>query len=403
VSLINQLLQDLERRRAIGPENRSLAPPVRALPARSRRAVALLTLLLSAAVAAAGGWLVHTEFSRGRRAESATQSVAPPRVAPPAPSGVPPVAAAASGALPEEEAAARAALTVPVFQFAQELRFAPSVAPKGATSTPRRGQRMAAVRPPAASTASLARERDPSRAAQAAAPASDAAVAAEASPASAPEIQEVVIPELRAPVPVEKQLREPTAYERAELEFRNAVSRLRQGRVGDAEAGLRAALNEDRSHSAARQALIALLIDSGRNADAEQVLRETLAVNPRQPRHAMLLARLELERGDAAAAAGTLEAARQYAGVDAEYFAFLAAVYQRLGRHEPAVQLYTDALSVAPGNAIWMMGLGISLQALQRAEEARSAFRSAAESKTLNPELQAFVEGRIRELSALKR
>jgi MSHA biogenesis protein MshN len=226
-----------------------------------------------------------------------------------------------------------------------------------------------------------------------------------ASPAktAAPDIDQVVIPDTPSPVPVEKQMREPTAYERAELEFRNAVARLRQGRVVDAEAGFRAALKEDRSHAAARQALIGLLVDSGRHTDAEEVLREALAFNPRQPRHAMLLARLELERGDAASAAKTLEAVRTYAGVDADYYAFLAAVYQRLERHEQAIELYTNALAVAPGNAVWMMGLGISLQALQRADEARTAFSRAAESKALNADLQAFVESRLRELSAPRR
>jgi len=212
-------------------------------------------------------------------------------------------------------------------------------------------------------------------------------------------MQQVVIADARSPLPVEKQMREPTAFERAELEFRGAVARLRQGRVVDAEAGFRSALKEDRSHAAARQALISLLIDAGRHVDAEEVLRETLAVNPRQPRHAMLLARLELERGDAPGAAKTLEAARQYAGVDAEFFAFQAAVYQRVDRHKEAAELYASALTVAPGNAVWMMGLGISLQALQRTEEARTAFRSAAGSRTLSADLQAFVESRLRALS----
>jgi MSHA biogenesis protein MshN len=292
-----------------------------------------------------------------------------------------------------------------VFQLAEELRFAPPSAPvktsaalrkavtrpaPAASSAGRRGK----LPPPAPTAATIATSQSPATGA--------ATEETSQSPAIAADVEEVVIPDVPSPVPVEKQMREPTAFELAEIEFRDAVARLRQGRVVDAEAGFRAALKADRSHAAARQALIGVLIDSGRNADAEDVLRETLAVNPAQPRHAMLLARLELKRGDAAAAAKTLEAARYYAGVDADFFAFQAAVHQRLGSHQEAVDLYANALTVAPDNAVWMMGLGISLQALERKEEARAVFRRAADSRTLNADLQAFVEAQLRELPAPK-
>jgi MSHA biogenesis protein MshN len=44
------------------------------------------------------------------------------------------------------------------------------------------------------------------------------------------------------------------------------------------------------------------------------------------------------------------------------------------------------------------MGLGISLQALNRNSEAQEAFRRAKSSNTLNPELQAFVDQRLKQL-----
>ena len=44
------------------------------------------------------------------------------------------------------------------------------------------------------------------------------------------------------------------------------------------------------------------------------------------------------------------------------------------------------------------MGLGISLQALGRNTDAQDAFRRARASNTLNPDLQAFVDQRLRQL-----
>jgi MSHA biogenesis protein MshN len=393
MSLINQLLQDLERRRASGAEARALSPRVRALPGRSRRGPLMAAGLLAVAAVVAIGL---TYYFRPSQSEPALLAATSPKRPPEPPAASPAVPVAP---IPPEPVVVREALTVPVFQLAEELRTVP---PPPALES-ETGRDKSAVRPsvparkPLAAAPAQPKRVPPPAPPVAAAPAPPAAAAAE------PGIEEVILPDARSPVPVEKQMREPTAYERAELEFRNAVARLRQGRVVDAEAGFRAALKEDRSHAGARQALISLLIDAKRNADAEEVLREALTFNPRQPRHAMLLARLELERGDTASAARTLEAARTYAGLDADYHAFLAAVYQRLERHERAVEFYASALAVAPGNALWMMGLAISLQALQRNDEARDAFRRAADSRTLNADLQAFVESRLRELSPPKR
>ena len=386
MSLINQLLQDLEKRRASGAETRALSPRVRALPGRAKRGALLAAGVLAAAAVAAVGLLAYWEYAK----PLATPVVAAPPALPAKQVTAAPVAPPAA-----EEARVREALTVAVFQLAEELQFAPAGAPsRSARPAPATGPAPAQRKTPIVKAPPAPGDKTPGRPAKA-----SPAPAEVQAPASAPDMQHVVIAEGPAPVPVEKQMREPTAYERAELEFRNAVGRLRQGRAVDAEAGFRSALKEDQSHAAARQALISLLIDAGRYADAEEVLRETLTVNPRQPRHAMLLARLELERGDAPGAAKTLESVRQYTGVDAEFYAFLAAVYQRIGRHKEAADLYMAALAVEPGNAVWLMGLGISLQALHRSEQARSAYRSAVDSKRLSAELQAFVEARLRELS----
>jgi MSHA biogenesis protein MshN len=44
------------------------------------------------------------------------------------------------------------------------------------------------------------------------------------------------------------------------------------------------------------------------------------------------------------------------------------------------------------------MGYGISLQALQRNIDAKQVFQRALDTQTLNAELQAFVQQKIKEL-----
>ncbi|MDP1996687.1 MAG: tetratricopeptide repeat protein [Gallionella sp.] len=184
----------------------------------------------------------------------------------------------------------------------------------------------------------------------------------------------------------------------ADAEFRKAVALMQQGRIADALAGYEAALRLDPGHDAARQALVALLLEGKRGADAERVLQDGLGVKSGHTGFAMLLARLQVERGAVEQATATLEKTLPYADQQAGYQAFFAALLQRQHRHKEAITHYQIALQLAPDNGIWLMGYGISLQAVQRTDDARVAFRRALDSKTLSPELQAFVQQKLREL-----
>ncbi|HUF21998.1 MAG TPA: tetratricopeptide repeat protein [Burkholderiales bacterium] len=388
MSLINQLLADLEKRHASGPEMKTLSPQVRALPARRPARRWPLALLLVAGIAAAAAVYLLSTADEPAYLPQPLAAVAAPD----------------EPMLPEEEQDARAALLVPVFQLAEELSFIPEPSPREieqpvVEAVALQTAQTIAAPVPRASPVRAAAESKPAPAPKP----SPVAAPAVAKPAAAlPDMEEVTIPAQTAVVPIDKQMRELTAYERAENEFRKGAARLQQGRVIDAEAHFRAALGEDLSHAPSRQALIGLLLDAGRNQDTEKVLQEALQLNPRQPRHAMLLARLELERGDAVAAVWTLEASRPYAG-DSEYLAFLAAAMQRAARHEEAAQYFNAALSASPGNAIWLMGLGISLRAINDHGAAHQAFKRAADSGTLTAELQTYVESQARDLAPRQR
>jgi MSHA biogenesis protein MshN len=95
----------------------------------------------------------------------------------------------------------------------------------------------------------------------------------------------------------------------------------------------------------------------------------------------------------------TLQRTLPYAGTDPEYHAFLAGALQRQQRHREAAGEYQQALRAAPGNGVWWMGLGISLQADKRNGEALDAFQRARASGSLNADLQVFVERRIQQLA----
>jgi MSHA biogenesis protein MshN len=144
--------------------------------------------------------------------------------------------------------------------------------------------------------------------------------------------------------------------------------------------------------------LFGLLLEAKRNGEAEQVLQEGLRLNPNQQVFAMALSGLQYERGDAAGAIETLQRTAPAAQNSPDYLARLAALLQRQSRHAEAVEYYQAALRLAPGSGVWLMGFGISLQALNRSREAQDAFRRAKASNTLNADLQAFVDQRLKQL-----
>jgi MSHA biogenesis protein MshN len=183
----------------------------------------------------------------------------------------------------------------------------------------------------------------------------------------------------------------------AENTYRRALSSLQEGRVSTAMADLDRAVEIDPRNDAARQTYISLLLENKRTDDAIRQLRLALGIDPRQPGLAMVLARLQLEKGGPALQ--TLMNTLPYAGNSADYQGFVAGVLQREQRHAEAAQHYREALKLSPQSGVWWMGLGISLQAEQHLPEAREAYARARAASGLTPELQAFVDRKLEQLS----
>lgn len=187
--------------------------------------------------------------------------------------------------------------------------------------------------------------------------------------------------------------------QQAQDEFNQALALIQQGRKSEALPHLKTALGLDPDLAEARQTLVGLLLESKRNAEAESLLQEGLRHNPRQASLAMLLARLQVERGALQQALVTLNTTMPFADQQPSYHAFVAAVLQRLNRNKEAITHYQIALHLAPNSAVWWMGLGISQQAVDDDEDARTSFRRALGLHQLNAELQAFVKNRLQQLT----
>jgi MSHA biogenesis protein MshN len=211
---------------------------------------------------------------------------------------------------------------------------------------------------------------------------------------SEPKTAHVVAP----PANINKEIKELTPQQRAENEYRKATLALQQGKMNEAQGELEQAISLDPAHVAARQALVGVLLENKRQDEAVRRLQDGLNLDPHQSGLAMILARLQLERGELDPAIATLERTLPYAGERADYQAFLAALMQRQSRHKDAIEHFSIALRKNPQNGVWWMGMGISLQAEKRTQEARDAFNQAKATNSLSPDLFAFVEQRLSQL-----
>jgi MSHA biogenesis protein MshN len=192
------------------------------------------------------------------------------------------------------------------------------------------------------------------------------------------------------------QGRQETGAQRAEGDYRRALASLQEGRMTETVAALEQALKYEPTHEAARQTLVGLLIEANRTDEAMRQLQLGLTLDARQPAMAMLLARLQIERGGNGI--DTLMRTLPYAGNDPDYHAFVAAALARQQRHREAAEQYQQAVRAMPSNGVWWMGLGMSLQAEKRNGEALDAYQKARASGALSEELLGFVERRIQQL-----
>jgi len=442
MSLINKMLQDLDARGNARPQDVSsdVKPVAPAAALRSKRRIAAITAGLIAVALGVTGWMVLP--LKGKTFNAPPVAVAPP---PPVPAAVPAPAPAEQAPVTVADVAPAAPLAETVPPVETEAPDAPE--PEAAVPAKRKTAPLVAERTnttaaaavthrapaPSSTTWAVANARAEAEAARLARrwtaeeariaalpaaerPAAERRLRAEQDKAAAVARTEAVwIAALKRkesaagtfgeegsgsparPLAHGSEGRSETPFQRADNTYRRALANLQEGRVGEAIGGLQQTLRLNPRHDAARQTLVGLLVENKRGDEAVTELQGALALDARQPAMAMLLARLQIERGGSGIE--TLLRTLPYANANGEYQGFLAGALQRQNRHREAIDQYGAALRGAPNNAVWWMGLGLSLQAEKRNAEAADAYRRAQVAGNLSGELQGFVERKLQQVA----
>jgi len=185
------------------------------------------------------------------------------------------------------------------------------------------------------------------------------------------------------------------AMPRAEQLYQQAQNELKQGQVDPALNTLRAALDADPKHVQARLNLARLLAERKQLPAAADLLADGIMLLPQQNAFVLGLAPLWFQSGQQDDALALLAQSAKQPSATPQLTSYYAAQLLRLKRPAEAIPQFRAALRSDPSQTDWLIGLGLSLQGTGQNKEAVEVFRRAYETGKLSPERKDLVEQMI--------
>jgi MSHA biogenesis protein MshN len=119
-----------------------------------------------------------------------------------------------------------------------------------------------------------------------------------------------------------------------------------------------------------------------------------LAQMPQDSELRLLLARTKLQAGDTQGAVATLEQNAPALVQEPTYHSLLAASYQQTGQWQQSAASYRQLVALRPGQATWQLGLAIALEQLDQPAEAARHYRLALQGSGLDDSARRFASER---------
>ncbi len=177
------------------------------------------------------------------------------------------------------------------------------------------------------------------------------------------------------------------------------LAAMRSNDLRTAERLFREALGVDSGDSAVWSYLYGVLVRARKPTAAEQTLQRGLISAQEPASLAKLYARMLLDRGEKGAAVSILKIHRPAPASDTEYDAFLAALLQQQGKYAEAGEIYQKLLTVEPGSGSVWIGLAMSHDSLGNRADAQLAFEHALSTGSLQTPLARYARRRTEELT----
>lgn len=133
---------------------------------------------------------------------------------------------------------------------------------------------------------------------------------------------------------------------------------------------------------------------AGQSAQLLAWLPTQLRQHPQDAELRMLLARAQLQSGAMAAAVATLSQHAPALSSEPGYHALLAASYQQTRQWAQSAAVYRQLVALRPAQATWQLGLAIALEQLEQPAEAVKHYRLALQGQGLDDSSRRFASER---------
>ena len=162
---------------------------------------------------------------------------------------------------------------------------------------------------------------------------------------------------------------------------------------------LRDALTLNPRHLAARKLLLQTLQQENASIELKQFLDESLELFPGDPGFTTALAHWQIKQKNADAAINMLESIDSRQNHDPQFLALKAAGYQQQHNYAQALPLYQELTHIQPDKAENWLGLAVCADNLQQPSRAIQAYQLALNKKTLNSDVVDYIRLRLSALN----
>lgn len=142
-----------------------------------------------------------------------------------------------------------------------------------------------------------------------------------------------------------------------------------------------------------------LLVRQKRLHEAERYLNIGLKAQPDAVPLVILRARIDLMNDKPQRALSLLDTVHPAIMDAPDYYLLLAAVYQRLDKPLKAAEIYNLLIELQPENGAYWLGLGVSLEAAGKTGAAVEAYRKASAYGGFQPQVNQFLQQSIQKLT----
>lgn len=198
--------------------------------------------------------------------------------------------------------------------------------------------------------------------------------------------------------PVESSMQiervERSATELAELRYQQGIAAMEQGNARQAEQLLQEALLLQAGHINARARLAAHLYGRGFTQRALDLLTEGLALQPGNTRLVLLKARIYEERGDLHAALNILIGLPAVSSEQGDIRVLRAALANEVGDYHQAADDYRALLALNTEQALWWLGLAVAEEGRGDRQAAYDAYQQALTNRGLDASSRDFANQR---------